>query len=84
MTAAQPDPHVEDIQQLKKLGQQLHYHNERYYGQSQPEISDADYDALFDAYEALANQLKIPEQDRAQTALAMTAAPALPKSPTKN
>jgi DNA ligase (NAD+) len=51
-------------QRLLELGQQLQYHNDRYYGQSQPEISDADYDALYDRYNALADELGLATDQR--------------------
>lgn len=32
---------------VKKLREQIHYHNQRYYQQDEPEIPDAEYDRLF-------------------------------------
>jgi DNA ligase (NAD+) len=50
--------------ELERLGADLKAHNERYYRQAAPTISDAEYDALRDRYEALADVLGIPAADR--------------------
>jgi DNA ligase (NAD+) len=42
-----PDHKVLD--RVKQLREQIHYHNHRYYVLDSPEISDAEYDRLFDA-----------------------------------
>lgn len=41
---------------MKELEEQLRYHNERYYTYDDPEISDAEYDALFRELEQLEAQ----------------------------
>jgi len=41
------------IQRIEDLRKQLHYHNYRYYVLDNPEISDAEYDRLFDELVAL-------------------------------
>ena len=34
------------VERAEALREQIRYHNERYYGQDEPEISDAEYDVL--------------------------------------
>lgn len=46
------------------LEQQLRYHDELYYRQAEPEITDAQYDALRDQYQRLCLQNSIPEAER--------------------
>lgn len=46
------------------LEAQLRHHDERYYRQAEPEISDAQYDELQDRYQALCEALGIPEGQR--------------------
>jgi len=43
-----PTPPAEIIKELKRLRDQVHYHNRRYYVDDRPEISDAEFDKLFD------------------------------------
>ena len=52
------DPAV--VQRIQELREQLHYHNHRYYILDSPEISDAEYDRLFD--ELLRLEEKHPER----------------------
>lgn len=52
------------MDELALLEQQLRHHDERYYRQAEPEVSDAEYDALRDRYQALCAQRGIPEGDR--------------------
>ena len=46
------------------LEAQLRYHDERYYRQAEPEISDAQYDELRDRYQRLCDQLNLPQSER--------------------
>ncbi|MEK7415485.1 MAG: NAD-dependent DNA ligase LigA [Planctomycetota bacterium] len=52
--------------ELDRLAAELSHHDERYYRHAAPEISDADYDALKDRYDALAEELGVPEAERHQ------------------
>ena len=47
------------VQRAEALREQIQYHNERYYGQDEPEISDAEYDVL--ARELLTIETEHPE-----------------------
>jgi len=42
------NPSKEIIAELKKLRDEVHYHNRRYHVDDRPEISDAEFDRLFD------------------------------------
>ncbi len=46
----------EIIKRIKQLREQIEYHNYRYYVLDQPEISDAEYDRLFDELTGLENR----------------------------
>lgn len=46
------------------LEAQLRYHDERYYRQAEPEITDTQYDELRDRYQQLCDELKIPADQR--------------------
>ncbi len=61
---APADAGDEQLTGLKELERQLRHHDERYYRQAEPEISDATYDELRDRYAALAQALAIPEAER--------------------
>lgn len=50
--------------ELAELEIQLRHHDEMYYRQATPEISDAAYDALRDRYRAIADTLGMSEQER--------------------
>lgn len=52
------------MDELKHLADQLHYHDQLYYAQAEPEIDDAAYDALRRRYDELAEELNIPAADR--------------------
>jgi len=56
-TMTNPDQNVLD--RIDQLRQQIHYHNHRYYVLDSPEISDAEYDRLFDELSVL--EMKYPE-----------------------
>ncbi len=43
-----PKTPAEIIKELKRLRDQVHYHNRKYYVDDHPEISDAEFDKLFD------------------------------------
>ena len=43
-----PRPDKDVIQRIEELREQVGYHNYRYYVLDNPEISDAEYDRLFD------------------------------------
>jgi len=58
-----------DAESLSELEQQLRYHDERYYRDAEPEIADSAYDDLRDRYEALAEELGIPEEQRYSASL---------------
>ncbi|MBW1995475.1 MAG: hypothetical protein JRI77_13660, partial [Deltaproteobacteria bacterium] len=47
------------IRRVEELREQIHYHNYRYYVLDDPEISDAEYDRLFD--ELVQLEQKYPE-----------------------
>jgi DNA ligase (NAD+) len=49
-----PDKHI--VQRIEELREQVNYHNYRYYVLDNPEISDAEYDRLFDELVALENK----------------------------
>lgn len=55
---------MDDRQALQQLADQLRYHDERYYGKADPEISDQDYDALRRRYDELADELGLSEAQR--------------------
>ena len=46
----QPDPSI--IERVQRLQRELHHHSHRYHVLDAPEISDAEYDALFRELEA--------------------------------
>ena len=50
--------------ELRLLETQLRYHDDRYYRQASPEITDGQYDELRDRYLALCGQLAIPADER--------------------
>lgn len=50
-----PRPNKDVIQRIEELREQVNYHNHRYYVLDNPEISDAEYDRLFDELAALEN-----------------------------
>jgi DNA ligase (NAD+) len=52
------------MDELSLLERQLRHHDDLYYRQAEPEISDADYDALRDRYQALCAERGIPEAAR--------------------
>ena len=52
------------MDELTLLAQQLRHHDERYYGKTDPEISDAEYDELHDRYQRLCDELNIPQDQR--------------------
>lgn len=52
--------------ELEALAAELRRHDELYYRQAAPELSDADYDALWDRYQALADDLGVADEDRHQ------------------
>jgi len=54
-----PTPDRKAIARIQKLREQINYHNYRYYVLDNPEISDAEYDRLFD--ELLELERKHPE-----------------------
>lgn len=47
---------LEAEQEIERLVALIHYHDERYHGQDQPEISDAEYDALRLRYQQIVSQ----------------------------
>lgn len=51
-----PRPDKEVIQRIEELREQVNFHNYRYYVLDNPEISDAEYDRLFDELVALENK----------------------------
>ena len=57
---ARPDARAE----LDRLASELRRHDELYYRNASPEISDAEYDELRDRYQALADELGIPADQR--------------------
>ncbi len=59
-------PKDDDRERLRDVAQQLQHHDELYYRQAAPVISDADYDALWDEYLRLAEALNVPESERHQ------------------
>ncbi len=48
----------------EQLATLLQYHDERYYRDAQPEISDAEYDALLVSYQEACDQAEIPQEQR--------------------
>ncbi|MBA2481072.1 MAG: NAD-dependent DNA ligase LigA [Planctomycetes bacterium] len=52
------------LEDARALADRLRHHDELYYRTAQPEVSDAEYDALRDRYLALADELAIPEAER--------------------
>ena len=55
---------IEAAAELQKLAEQIAYHNARYHGDDDPEISDAEFDALVrrnDALEAAFPHLVRPD-----------------------
>lgn len=55
-----------DRAELDRLARELQRHDDLYYKTHEIEISDAEYDALRDRYEALADQLGVPPGERQQ------------------
>lgn len=51
-------------ERLQELEDQLRHHDQRYYAAAAPEITDAAYDDLRRAYEALAEELAVPQAER--------------------
>ena len=47
------------VERVRQLAEAVKYHRELYYNQASPEISDADFDALWDELKKLN-----PDQDR--------------------
>ncbi len=58
-----PSP-APDVAELVRLAAELKRHDELYYAQAAPVISDADYDALRRDYDALADRLGLAEAER--------------------
>lgn len=52
------------LEDLTALAEQLRYHDQRYYGQAEPDISDAAYDDLRARYDQLADELGLSEAER--------------------
>jgi DNA ligase (NAD+) len=52
------------MDEITLLAAQLRHHDELYYRQATPEISDAEYDALRDRYQALCDQAGIAAEQR--------------------
>ena len=50
------------IERVKELREQIHYHNHLYYVLDSPEISDAEYDRLFDELVELEKKYQTLEQ----------------------
>lgn len=53
-----------DTRRLAELAEQLSYHEDLYFRQAEPEISDAAYDELRAEYDRLADQVGLPESER--------------------
>src|SRR5262245_4819339 len=52
--ASSPEADLQDAQQrVEELRRQINYHNYRYYALDDPEVTDAEYDALFQELRAL-------------------------------
>jgi len=51
-------------ERLARLAEQLAALDQAYYGKAQPDVSDTAYDELRAAYDALADELDLPEGDR--------------------
>ncbi len=54
--------------ELKGLAEQIQYH-ERAYRSGVPEIPDSAFDEIFDRYQALADELKVPAGKRIDSAV---------------
>ena len=52
------------MDELTLLAQQLRYHDERYYRQAEPEITDTQYDEMRDRYLSLCDEKNIPAEQR--------------------
>jgi DNA ligase (NAD+) len=57
---------MDDRAELARLAAELAHHDELYYQKAAPALSDTDYDALWDRYQALADRLSLPVEDRHQ------------------
>ncbi|MGN0498305.1 MAG: NAD-dependent DNA ligase LigA [Acutalibacteraceae bacterium] len=55
------------IEDYKKLCEEINYHNDRYYNQDSPEISDYDYDMLLRRLEAIEQEHPEIKQDSSPT-----------------
>lgn len=55
------------IEEYKKLCEEINYHNDRYYNQDSPEISDYDYDMLLRRLEAIEQEHPEIKQDSSPT-----------------
>ena len=58
------DPHRASRAELVRLQASLEHHDELYYRQAAPELSDAAYDQLRDRYLRLCEELGVPEEER--------------------
>jgi len=58
------DPHRASRAELSRLQASLEHHDELYYRQAAPELSDAAYDQLRDRYVRLCEELGVPEEER--------------------
>ena len=56
--AAMTNPDQNVLDRVNQFRQQIHYHNHRYYVLDSPEISDAEYDRLFDELSALEKNIR--------------------------
>ncbi|TVR17629.1 MAG: hypothetical protein EA401_00335, partial [Planctomycetota bacterium] len=59
-----PPGEGDTLANLHDLAEQLRQHDQRYYSQAQPSISDAEYDALRRSYDELADSLGIALEER--------------------
>ena len=57
--AAMTNPDQNVLDRVNQFRQQIHYHNHRYYVLDSPEISDAEYDRLFDELSALEKEYPV-------------------------